>query len=165
MWTAILTLIKNPKNILILVLLVGIIGLGGVYSIKSLKLENAQGKVKGLENAIKAYEGNSEASKKALENQQKIENNLASLKIRIEQMKPTKCLEKYDEKVFTDITWMFNNPGLSPEQCTSSKEGVPQTSKTCVGDTNWTGQQIARNYEELVKSYLQLEETVKCYEK
>jgi hypothetical protein len=54
---------------------------------------------------------------------------------------------------------------LSPEQCTPSKEGVPSTSKTCVSDTNWTGQQIARNYEELVKSYLQLEETVVCHEK
>jgi hypothetical protein len=29
--------------------------------------------------------------------------------------------------------------------------GVLKTVKTCIDDTNWTGQQIARNYEELVK--------------
>jgi hypothetical protein len=162
MW---LTILSNPKNIIIAVLGVVLVVLGISYGYKTMRLDKVQSEADMLTKVVLAYQSNSEAAKKALDNQQKIENNLASMKRRIEQMQPTKCLEKYDEKVFTDITWMFNNPGLSPEQCTSSKEGVPSTSKTCVGDTNWTGQQVARNYEELVKSYLQLEETVACYEK
>lgn len=162
MW---LTILSNPKNIIIAVLGVVLVVLGISYGYKTMRLDKVQSEADMLTKVVLAYQSNSEAAKKALDNQQKIENNLASMKRRIEQMQPTKCLEKYDEKVFTDITWMFNNPGLSPEQCTPSKKGVPSTSKTCVGDTNWTGQQIARNYEELVKSYLQLEETVKCYEK
>lgn len=162
MW---LTLLSNPKNIIIAVLGVVLVVLGISYGYKTMRLDKVQSEADMLTKVVLAYQSNSEAAKKALDNQQKIENNLASMKRRIEQMQPTKCLEKYDEKVFTDITWMFNNPGLSPEQCTPSKKGVPSTSKTCVGDTNWTGQQVARNYEELVKSYLQLEETVACYEK
>ena len=162
MW---LTILSNPKNIIIAVLGVVLVVLGISYGYKTMRLDKVQSEADMLTKVVLAYQSNSEAAKKALDNQQKIENNLASMKRRIEQMQPTKCLEKYDEKVFTDITWMFNNPGLSPEQCTPSKEGVPSTSKTCVGDTNWTGKQIARNYEELVKSYLQLEETVVCYEK
>lgn len=162
MW---LTILSNPKNIIIAVLGVVLVVLGISYGYKTMRLDKVQSEADMLTKVVLAYQSNSEAAKKALDNQQKIENNLASMKRRIEQMQPTKCLEKYDEKVFTDITWMFNNPGLSPEQCTPSKKGVPETSKTCVGDTNWTGQQVARNYEELVKSYLQLEETVACYEK
>jgi hypothetical protein len=164
MWTVVLKILSSPKNIVIVVLVVVLVIIGLGYGYKSIRLDKIQSEVDMLTKVVKAYQDNSEAVKKTLENQQKIEDKLAGLKSRIEQMKPSKCLEKYDEKVFTDITWMFNNPGLSPEQCTSSKEGVPSTSKTCVSDTNWTGQQIARNYEELVKSYLQLEETVKCYE-
>lgn len=162
MW---LTILSNPKNIIIAVLGVVLVVLGISYGYKTMRLDKVQSEADMLTKVVLAYQSNSEAAKKALDNQQKIENNLASMKRRIEQMQPTKCLEKYDEKVFTDITWMFNNPGLSPEQCTPSKKGVPETSKTCVGDTNWTGQQVARNYEELVKSYLQLEKTVACYEK
>ena len=162
MW---LTILSNPKNIIIAVLGVVLVVLGISYGYKTMRLDKVQSEADMLTKVVLAYQSNSEAAKKALDNQQKIENNLASMKRRIEQMQPTKCLEKYDEKVFTDITWMFNNPGLSPEQCTPSKKGVPETVKTCIGDTNWTGQQIARNYEELVKSYLQLEETVVCYEK
>jgi len=164
MWTVVLKILSSPKNIVIVVLVVVLVIIGLGYGYKSMRLDKIQSEVDMLTKVVKAYQDNSEAVKKTLENQQKIEDKLAGLKSRIEQMKPSKCLEKYDEKVFTDITWMFNNPGLSPEQCTPSKKGVSSTSKTCVGDTNWTGQQIARNYEELVKSYMQLEETVKCYE-
>ena len=164
MWTLVLKVLSSPKNLIIVLLVTALCSLGLVYSYKSMRLDKVQSEADMLTKVVKAYQDNSEAVTKALANQQKIENNLAGIKHKIEQMKPSKCLESYDEKVFTDITWMFNNPGLSPEQCTPSKKGVPETSKTCVGDTNWTGQQIARNYEELVKSYMQLEETVKCYE-
>lgn len=168
MITTILSLLKNKWTLYAAIALCAVLFIGGLW----LRGSYYQGKYDKLiakqnEEKVKIYEAfakNAEASLKAMDRQQKIENNLSSIKRRIDEMTPSKCLEGNDEKVFTDITWSFNNFGMSPEQCTASKKGVPQTIKTCVDNTNWTTQQIARNYEELMKSYINLEETVKCYE-
>lgn len=140
----------------------GILYVRVLYGKATMVKQEAQ--IKSLDESVKAYAKNAEASLRAMERQQKIENNISGIKRRIDEMTPSKCLEGNDEKVFTDITWSFNNYGLSPEQCTPSKKGVPETVKTCVDNTNWTTQQVARNYEELMKSYINLEETAKCYE-
>ncbi len=71
--------------------------------------------LKSKEATIEEYKKNGEAITKTQKAQEKIAVSMKSLESRIANMKPTKCLEVEDEKVFTDITDVYNNRKLPQE--------------------------------------------------
>lgn len=89
-----------------------------VLSMKS-DIEKQKGEIKLLDESVKskdvtieAYKKNNDAIKKTQQVQARIADSMAELELRISNMKPTKCLEVEDEKVFTDITDAYNNRRL-----------------------------------------------------
>lgn len=71
--------------------------------------------LKSKEATIEEYKKNGEAITKTQKAQEKIAVSMRELESRIANMRPTKCLEVEDEKVFTDITNMYNDRKLPQE--------------------------------------------------
>ena len=89
---------------------------------KQATLEKQAGQIELLDKSVKSkdatieeYKKNSEAITKTQKAQEKIAVSMRELESRIASMKPTKCLEVEDEKVFTDITDAYNNSKLPQE--------------------------------------------------
>lgn len=89
---------------------------------KQATLEKQAGQIELLDKSVKSkdatieeYKKNSEAITKTQKAQEKIAVSMRELESRIASMKPTKCLEVEDEKVFTDITDAYNNRKLPQE--------------------------------------------------
>lgn len=83
---------------------------------KQATLEKQEGQIVLLDKSLKSkdatieeYKKNGEAIAKTQEAQERIAGSMRELESRIAAMKPTKCLEAEDEKIFTDITDAYNN--------------------------------------------------------
>lgn len=89
---------------------------------KQATLEKQAGQIELLDKSLKSkeatieeYKKNGEAITKTQKAQERIAVSMRELESRIANMRPTKCLEVEDEKVFTDITDAYNNRKLPQE--------------------------------------------------
>jgi predicted RNase H-like nuclease (RuvC/YqgF family) len=89
---------------------------------KQATLEKQAGQIELLDKSLKSkeatieeYKKNGESITKTQKAQERIAVSMRELESRIANMRPTKCLEVEDEKVFTDITNAYNGRKLPQE--------------------------------------------------
>ena len=124
--TAIWTLLKNPKNLLILILAIAVLTSGAVVLFQRGSLAKSSAKVKeqGVEierykqsqaayqKTVSDYEAQVAKWKKLAENQQTITNNTATVVTKIKYIKSKCALEGDDAKIVNGVFNYFNTGKL-----------------------------------------------------
>ncbi len=158
---------------IIIALSVVVLGLGTVAYLEYQNILSKQATIASqtkdidaLNKKVIAYEKGIEIAQKTQREQEKIYRSFKDLRDQIASMKDSKCLEKSDEKIFTDITVRFNDAWVQPAGSSDATKEI--LSKAVKSDSYsssvcWSTKQIADNYESLVEYTIQLEKTVECF--
>ena len=125
MWTIILTLLKNPKNLIIVILAVAVLFCGAVMFIESVSLDKERAKVKEQSAEIERYKAAQKAYadlidqyaeqvvkwQKLAKSHQAITNATAKESVKIKYIKSKCKLEKEDAGTVNNIAEYFNTGG------------------------------------------------------
>ncbi|MDD5292576.1 MAG: hypothetical protein PHY46_05310 [Candidatus Omnitrophica bacterium] len=176
--SALLKLLKNPKNILILALavLVILIGLLSLWQRVSLKVKDntiteQKASIAGLNVTnrdlaaqIADYKTQTIRQKALTAAQQAVENTTAYYKAEISKIKSQCVLGAEDEKIIDDVTLYFNN-GVFSRGGDSKASGqiLSTTGKADAYNPRWTIRQIVDNYIIVIDYALKMEKTIQCY--
>lgn len=129
MWTIILTFLKNPKNILILVLAIAVLTFGAVVLFQRGSLAKSNAKVKLQSAEIKRYKESQAAYQKTVEayadqviklqklaeSHQAISNATAKESVKIKYIKSKCKLEGGDAQTVNNVVGYFNTHGRMRE--------------------------------------------------
>ena len=123
MWTVILSFLKNPKNLIIVILAVAVLFCGAVMFIESVSLDKERAKVKEQSAEIERYKAAQKAYadlidqyaeqvvkwQKLAESHQAITNATAKETIKIKYIKSKCTLEGEDAKAVNGVFNYFNH--------------------------------------------------------
>lgn len=174
-----LTFLKNPKNILILILAALILALGFLFlwqriSIKEKEITITEQKadIKGLKESVADLQGQVADYKKQIEKQkavavshQAIENETAKLRAEIQEIKSQCALGANDEKIIDDVTDYFNSGVFKAGNSKADRKVLSTSGKANASNPRWSVRQIVDNYIVVIDYALKLEKTIDCYEK